>query len=125
MFDSANIVNIPPAGAACTVTVPGAIPAGEATMNDMDTTMENSTSFALGWSQVTVGNMTAIKRRIMHALNISTRASWANRLRGQYSLTPAEQMAIERIFADYGITRVWGQAPEVVLTGVVPEVVED
>lgn len=107
------------------MTVPGAIPAGEATMNDMDTIMENSTSFALGWSQVTVGNMTAIKRRIMHALNISTRASWANRLRGQYSLTPAEQMAIERIFADYGITRVWGQAPEVVLTGVVPEVTED
>ena len=124
MFDSANIVNIPPAGAACTVTVPGAIPAGEATMNDMDTTMENSTSFALGWSQVTVGNMTAIKRRIMHALNISTRASWANRLRGQYSLTPAEQMAIERIFADYGIFRVWGQAPELAGTDIVPEVAE-
>lgn len=106
------------------MTVPGAIPAGEATMNDMDTTMENSTSFALGWSQVTVGNMTAIKRRIMHALNISTRASWANRLRGQYSLTPAEQMAIERIFADYGIFRVWGQAPELAGTDIVPEIAE-
>lgn len=105
--------------------VSGAIPAGEPTKNDMDTTMDNSTSFALGWSQVTVGNMAAIKQRIMHALNISTRASWANRLKGQYSLTPAEQMAIERIFADYGITRVWGQAPEVALTGVVPEMMED
>ena len=85
------------------MTVPGAIPAGEATMNDMDT---------------------AIKRRIMHALNISTRASWANRLRGQYSLTPAEQMAIERIFADYGIFRVWGQAPELAGTDIVPEIAE-
>lgn len=87
--------------------------------------MDNSTSFALGWSQVTVGNMAAIKQRIMHALNISTRASWANRLRGQYSLTPAEQMAIERIFADYGITRVWGQASELTGTDIVPEVMED
>lgn len=94
-------------------------------MNDMDTIMENSTSFALGWSQVTVGNMAAIKRRIMHALNISTRASWANRLRGQYSLTPAEQMTIERIFADYGITRVWGAAPELAGTDLWPETVSE
>ena len=35
------------------------------------------------------------------------------------------QMAIERIFADYGITRVWGQASELAGTDIVPEVMED
>lgn len=86
--------------------------------------MENYTSFARGWSQVTVGNMTQIKDRIMHVLGITTRASWSNRLRGKYELTPAERIAIERIFSDFGIFQVWGTAPEVPGMGIVPEKME-
>lgn len=85
-------------------------------MKEIRNTEENS--FALGWSQVTVGNMQVIKNRIMHAFGINSRASWSSRVRGLYNLTPAERMAVEIIFADYGITRVWGLAPIVDETNV-------
>lgn len=77
---------------------------------------EVTASFALGWSQITIGDMNSVRDRIMHVLAITTRASWLNRLKGRYALKPAERAAIEGIFSEYGIDHVWGTTPGMDIT---------
>jgi hypothetical protein len=45
----------------------------------------------------------------MEALNISAHNSFLDRLNGKVVPTVPEAEAIERVFAQYGITEVWGQ----------------
>ena len=49
-----------------------------------------------------------VKERIMDALHITTRVSWAARLNGTIEPKVSEAKDIESIFADYDITDVWG-----------------
>lgn len=70
----------------------------------------NEFSFQLGFSQVKQKDANDVKKKIMTALGISTRASWAARLNGVVEPKVSEARAIESIFADYGVRDVWGAA---------------
>ena len=42
------------------------------------------------------------------ALNITTRAAWGKRLKGDVEPKISEARAVESVFAEYGIKEVWG-----------------
>lgn len=65
-------------------------------------------SFNKGWSQVKNGDISECRARLMAALNINTRPAFLNRLKGEVEPKISEVRAIEAIFAEYGITDVWG-----------------
>lgn len=65
-------------------------------------------SFLNGWYQIPIGKQYELKARIMKDLKITTRQSWLNRLYGKSEPKLTEALAIERAFAKYGITSVWG-----------------
>ncbi len=50
-----------------------------------------------------------VQKRIMDTLGITTRTSWSSRLNGHVEPKVSEVRAIEAIFADYGITDIWGK----------------
>jgi len=68
----------------------------------------NEFSFRLGFSQVKNRDIRVVRRKIMQALGISNRTSWIKRLNGAVEPKVSEARAIEEIFAEYGITEVWG-----------------
>jgi predicted transcriptional regulator len=49
-----------------------------------------------------------VRQKIMKALGIKHRASWIARLNGTIEPRVSEAKAIEEIFAEYGITDIWG-----------------
>ena len=65
-------------------------------------------SFNKGWLQVKTGDAPEVKRRLMAALNITTRVAWNKRLKGEVEPKVSEAKAIQEVFADYQITEVWG-----------------
>lgn len=65
-------------------------------------------SFQKGWSQVKLGDIDGCRKKLMAALNITTRAAWGKRLKGEVEPKISEARAIETIFAEYGIKDVWG-----------------
>ena len=66
-------------------------------------------SFNQGFMQVQKKDLPAVKQAIMEALKIGTRASWLSRLNGKVEPKVSEAEAIEKIFKQYGITKVWGE----------------
>lgn len=70
--------------------------------------MENF-SFKKGYSQVRRIDAQAVKEQIMNALGLTTRAAWWKRLNGIVEPKVSEAAAIESIFAEYGITEIWGE----------------
>ena len=66
-------------------------------------------SFQNGWSQLRQKDVAECKEKIMVALGLTTRSGLGYRRNGDVGYTPAEQEAVERIFAEYGITEVWGK----------------
>jgi len=66
-------------------------------------------SFKKGFSQVMQKDAVDVRAEIMTALNITTRSSWAARLNGNVEPKVSEAQEIERIFAKYGVTDVWGE----------------
>jgi hypothetical protein len=71
--------------------------------------MEEKFSFKKGWGQVRQKDAKAIKKRIMKALSITTRASWGRYLNGDIEPKISEYKEIEAIFTEYGIKKVWGK----------------
>lgn len=65
-------------------------------------------SFRKAWAQVPMGKLTEVQARIMAALKLQTKNTFYIRLRGEVEPKVSEAEAIESIFADYGITDVWG-----------------
>ncbi|MDR1652883.1 MAG: hypothetical protein LBS01_04425 [Prevotellaceae bacterium] len=65
-------------------------------------------SFQKGWSQVKIGETTAVRSKLMKALNITTRMAFHDRLKGKVVPKINEYHAIEKVFAEYGIKKVWG-----------------
>ncbi len=65
-------------------------------------------SFKKGFDQVQRKDVNEVKRKIMKALNISTRSAWRARLSGEVEPRVSEAESLERIFAEYGITDFWG-----------------
>ncbi len=68
----------------------------------------NEFSFKLGFSQVKRKDVQEVKNRIMNALGLRTRVSWYARLNGAVEPKVSEAKIIESVFADFGITQVWG-----------------
>lgn len=68
----------------------------------------NEFSFKLGFSQVKRKDVQEVKNRIMNALGLRTRVSWYARLNGSVEPKVSEAKIIESVFADFGITQVWG-----------------
>lgn len=66
-------------------------------------------SFEKGWMQIKNGDIRECRDKIMNAIGIKTRVAWHNRLRGDVEPKISEVKAIESVFAEYGITEVWGK----------------
>ena len=70
--------------------------------------MNSKYSFRNGWSQVKQGDARAVKSKVMEVLGVNTRAGFHVRLNGMIEPKISEYNDIERVFAEYGITDVWG-----------------
>ena len=70
--------------------------------------MNSKFSFRNGWSQVKQGDARAVRARLMEVMNITTLQSFRDRLNGKVEPKVLEYQGIERVFAEYGITDVWG-----------------
>lgn len=65
-------------------------------------------SFLRGWSQVKNCDISRCREDLMHALNVTTRAAFLNRLKGHVEPKMSEITAVEKVFSTYGISEVWG-----------------
>ena len=68
----------------------------------------NDFSFQKGWYDIPQGKVSGARKKFMSLLGLTTKQGFKNRLNGDVAHTPAERAAIEKIFAEYGITDVWG-----------------
>ncbi len=66
-------------------------------------------SFKRGFDQVKQKDVPEVKEKIMKALNLNFRSSWKARLDGNVEPKVSEAEKIEGIFAEYGITDIWGE----------------
>lgn len=72
--------------------------------------MVRSFAFKKGWNQLKQVDVEQVKTRIMAALNLTSTPPFYQRLNGKVEPKVTEAEAIENIFAEYGITEVWGEA---------------
>lgn len=68
----------------------------------------NKYSFQKGMGQVRMKDIHEVKAKLMTALNIHTPQGLGYRIRGVYALKAEEKGLIEAVFAEYGITDIWG-----------------
>jgi hypothetical protein len=66
-------------------------------------------SFKKGFGQLQQKDAPTVKEKIMNALALKTRQGWWQRLNGLVEPRISEAQAIEKIFASYGITEIWGE----------------
>ena len=66
-------------------------------------------SFNKGWSQVRQGDVTDCRKDLMTVLNVTTRAAFLQRLKGNVIPNVLEAHNVETVFAKYGIKDVWGE----------------
>jgi hypothetical protein len=71
----------------------------------------NKYSFQKGWGQLERGDAKEARAKIVKALGLSPKCKsiWGLRLKGRIEPRVSEAEAIENIFAEYGITEVWGE----------------
>ena len=74
--------------------------------------MNSQYSFRNGWLQVRQGDIRVVRKKLYHALGITTAVAFCNRLNGKVEPRVSEHESIERIFAEHGITEVWGDTPD-------------
>lgn len=84
------------------------VQAGGLTAHQSIDMTSNNFSFQKGWSQVKNGDLAECRNKLMAAFNITTRAAWGKRLKGEVEPKISEVHAVESIFAEYGIRKVWG-----------------
>lgn len=72
--------------------------------------MVRSFSFKKGWNQLKHVDLEPARIKLMDALSLTTTPPFYQRLNGKVEPKVTEAEAIERIFAEYGITEVWGEA---------------
>lgn len=66
-------------------------------------------SFRPGMEQLRYADFPKAKKEIMEALNITSRSSWAARLKGLVEPKASEVIIIEKILATYGVNKnIWG-----------------
>lgn len=66
-------------------------------------------SFKKGFEQIQQKDADAVKKEIMAALKITTRAGWWKRVNGMVEPKVSEAEAINKVFANYGVTDIWGE----------------
>jgi len=66
-------------------------------------------AFQKGFRQVKNEDLRNVKKEIMTALGLQSRTSWYQRLYGNVEPRVSEKIAIQGIFAPYGITDIWGE----------------
>lgn len=71
-------------------------------------TTKNKFSFRKGWKQLKQMDLVPVRTRIIEALNLKYVSSFYPRLNGESEPKMSEAQAIEAIFAEYGITDIWG-----------------
>lgn len=65
-------------------------------------------SFQKGFNKVQNKDLQSVKSEIMTALGLSCRSAWYQRLYGNVEPRVSEKVAIQGVFATYGITDIWG-----------------
>ena len=66
-------------------------------------------SFNKGWLQLRQADIAACPRELMEAFNVTTRAAFLQRLKGNVIPNVLEAHNVEKVFAKYGIKDVWGE----------------
>lgn len=66
-------------------------------------------SFNKGWQQLRQGDVVTCRKELMNALNVTTRAAFLQRLKGNVIPNMLEARSVERVFAKYGIKEIWGE----------------
>lgn len=69
-------------------------------------------SFRRGWEQVRPVDMPFAKEKLMAAMSIGNRNSWALCLNGGKPFNDEQAKAVEAVFAEYGVTEVWDKPRE-------------
>ena len=72
--------------------------------------MKEKLAFELGWSQLQIKDVKAVRNELMEALNITTTQALRNRRTGKIDHTLSEKEVIEEIFHKRGIKKIWGTA---------------
>ena len=72
--------------------------------------MARSFSFKKGWNQLKHVDVEQVRNKLMDALKLTSTPPFYQRLNGKVEPKVTEAEAIEQIFAEYGITDVWGEA---------------
>jgi len=68
----------------------------------------NEFSFEKGWQQVRQMDVPEVRRKLMEALKIKSNASFLERKRGLKIPKVTQAAAIEEVFKQYGIKKIWG-----------------
>lgn len=70
----------------------------------------NNFSFRKGFEQVRRKDAKEVKEKLAKAIGIklNNRMSWSNWLNGKVEPRVTQKEAIEKVFAEYEITEVWG-----------------
>lgn len=71
-------------------------------------TMEKNFSFKKGWKQLPQSAVPEVRSKIISALELKTIPSFYPRLNGRIEPKISEARKIEAVFAEYGITDIWG-----------------
>ena len=66
-------------------------------------------SFNKGWSQLRQCDSSKCRKELMAAFNVTTRAAFLQRLKGNVIPNVLEAHNVETVFAKYGIKDVWGE----------------
>jgi hypothetical protein len=66
-------------------------------------------AFMRGWNQVPKSKMNEVREAIMIQLNLASFSTFYSRLKGIPEPTMSEGEKICEVFAEYGITDVWGE----------------
>jgi len=68
----------------------------------------NENSFHRGWEQLRVKDVGIVRTKLRAALEVTTIQGFKDRLFGRVLFDVLQRKAVEDIFAEYGITDVWG-----------------
>lgn len=71
--------------------------------------MDKNFSFKKGYRQLTVEQIPKVREKICEALKLAEVTSFYPRLHGKVEPKISEAWAIEAVFAEYGITDIWGE----------------
>lgn len=66
-------------------------------------------SFNKGWSQLRQCDISKCRKELMAVFNVTTRAAFLQRLKGNVIPNVLEAHNVETVFAKYGIKDVWGE----------------